>query len=203
MINSYNRIAPYYSFLSKIIYGNQLIKVQTLHFQELKKDGSVLIFGGGDGKILPHLFAHCPHLEVHYLDASDKMIALAQKINPFEKIYFEHTEELPENGNFDIIILPFILDIFTKEQIHNLCSKLKDILHPDALILVSDFGKTQNIWQSFLLKSTILFFRLFTSHPLPYLEDIQATLAQSNLTHLKTSTLSKGFLFSSMWKLGK
>ena len=201
MINSYNRIAPFYSLLSKLVYGNKLIEIQTSLFSELKTSGSVLVFGGGNGKILPHLFAHSPHFKVEYLDASDKMLTLAKKNNPFENINFIHTDEFPLNGNYDIIILPFVLDLMTKKQLIELCQSFSAIVEPDGVVLVSDFGQAKNIWQSFLLKTTIMFFRLFTSHPLHQLEDIRGILQDQGLSLLKTSTLDKGFLFSTLWKL--
>ncbi|MDK7675812.1 hypothetical protein QP547_08375 [Weeksella virosa] len=51
----YSYIAPYYQFLSRLVFGNHLIRAQYFALTLAKTTDKILILGVGDGKFLENL----------------------------------------------------------------------------------------------------------------------------------------------------
>jgi len=175
LLNQYNKIAHFYTGLSRLVFGNQLLKIQQELITHLPTDGKLLILGGGNGEILPSIYKLAPKLSIDYVEASSTMIKLAKKKAPNQqKITFHHIDVLDYSHKHDHIYASFFLDLFHKKQIEQLIRKLEK--YKKTTWYIADFQINKNtrnhLFRSIQLKLTILFFRLTTQHTIRHLPDI-------------------------------
>lgn len=197
MVNKYNYIAPFYKVISKLIYGNQLLKIQSELIKKLPLEEKICILGGGNGDILPLIYEHAPQLEIEYIDTSSRMIALAkQKIHPLQRVQFYHLDAFQINLKSKHIYAGFFLDQFNENVIQSLIQKFES--KNNQIWYVADFQLTKDTeWRFFRkiqLTLTILFFRLTTQHSLSYLPKIKAVFKKLNYS-AQSENSNNSFLF--------
>ena len=201
MPNQYNKIAHLYTGLSRLIFGNQLIKIQQELITHLPTDGNLLMLGGGNGEILPSIFKHAPHLSIEYVEASSSMIKLAKKNAPnHQKITFHHKDVHDYIHKHDHIYAGFFLDLFHEKQIKQLIRKLEK--PKKTTWYIADFQINKNtrnrLFRNIQLKLTILFFRLTTQHTINHLPDIRSVFLRLGY-HEKYDIKSRSFIFNSLF----
>lgn len=164
-LDRFNRIAPYYDFLKRIVFGRAIADSQVAFLGEVRQGSKLLIVGGGSGEILAFLkkVVVNPGCSIWYVEASSRMIALAAKKVSLESpanINFIHGTEksLPENVMFDAVITNFFLDLFPYDTGTEICRKICRRIHPGGLWLVSDFVSEGKWWQRALLWIMYRFF---------------------------------------------
>jgi len=166
-VTSFDPVASYYDFLARMIFGKAILKSQMDYLEEIPGSSDILIFGGGTGKILTQVLNKRPK-QITYLEASPEMLKLAREkvIDQTEcKIHFisgtEH--DLPMRKEFDVIITPFVLDVFQPGGLHYCMNRLVQCLKDDGTWLFSDFRVTNHPinkwWQRFMIKIMYRFFR--------------------------------------------
>ncbi len=200
MLNQYNKIAHFYTGLSRFIFSNQLIKIQQELITHLPTDGKLLILGGGNGEILPSIFKHAPHLSIEYVEASSSMIKVAKKNAPnHQKITFHHKDVHDYSHKHGHIYAGFFLDLFHEKQIEQLIQKLEK--PKKTTWYIADFQINKNtrnhLFRSIQLKLTILFFRLTTQHTINHLPDIRSVY--SNLSYISKIN-TKRFIFNEVFE---
>lgn len=201
MLNQYNKIAHFYTGLSRLVFGNQLHNIQQELIRHLPTDGKLLILGGGNGKILPSIFKHAPHLSIEYVEASSSMIKLAKKNAPnHQKITFHHIDVIDYSHKHGHIYAGFFLDLFHEKQIEQLIRKLEK--PKQTTWYIADFQINKNtrnhLFRSIQLKLTILFFRLTTHHAINHLPDIRSVFLRLGY-HEKFNIKSRSFIFNSLF----
>jgi tRNA (cmo5U34)-methyltransferase len=163
-LNQFNLISSVYDALVRIIYGKKLITAQTYFLPVIPDDATVLIIGGGSGKLLQELFKRKPDCKVIYVEASSSMIALAKKHNHqnLSRIEFVHGTEdsIRASMTVDTIITPFFLDLFSEPSLSLVLKKLNTALRPDGKWIVTDFVASKKISHRFLLWLMYRFFRI-------------------------------------------
>jgi len=167
MQNSYDNIASYYDFLSRIVFGSSLIKAQSGLLNYIKPDSSILIVGGGTGRILECLATQHPSgLVITYVEISEKMIAAARKRDwKQNQVYFVHqaAENFGSPCQYDVILTAFLFDNLNQSKILLIFSQLNGMLASGGRWLFADFyydkGKGK-LWQKILLILMYKFFRL-------------------------------------------
>ena len=186
MATNYDNIAGTYDFLSRLIFGRQIIDAQVSLLKYVPADSSILIAGGGTGWILERLAAvHAQGLEIDYIESSERMIALSQKRNFKNNVVnFIHRpiEDLITEKKYDIVITPFLFDNFRKEKLEFVFTKLDSFLKPDGLWLYTDFDhdKSQKyLWQKLLLRAMYFFFRIMSTVEAKELSSIKEYFAPS------------------------
>ena len=202
MLNQYNKIAHFYTGLSRLVFGNQLLKIQQELIMHLPTDGKLLILGGGNGEILPSIFKHAPHLSIEYVEASSSMTKLAKKNAPnHQKITFHHKDVRDYSHKHDHIYAGFFLDLFHEKQIEQLIRKLEK--PKQTIWYVADFQINKNtknrLFRSIQLKLTILFFRLTTQHTINHLPDIRSIFLRLGY-HEKVKLNDQSYLYHSVLK---
>jgi len=167
MQNNYDNIASYYDFLSQLVFGSSLIKAQSLFLNYVKPKSSILIVGGGTGRILEYLAReHASGLVITYVEISAKMIAAARKRDwKQNQVYFVHqaVEDFSSPLQYDVILTAFLFDNFTEPKIRLTFSQLDSMLNSGGLWLFADFTYDKNKgkwWQKILLSLMYKFFRL-------------------------------------------
>jgi len=200
MLNQYNSIAKYYAVLSKLIFGKSLLKIQQQAINHFPFKGKLLILGGGNGEILKFISNQRPNLEIEYLEASDKMISLAQKqIGSNQSIKFLHGFSLEAcSFNIDCVFAPFFFDLFSENEISTFIKQLEVAISVNFTLVIVDFKLSKEtqfkLIRTIQIKLSILFFKLCANHNLKYLPKITATL--NKLGYQATESVdSRGFLF--------
>ena len=167
MKNNYNNLAPFYDFLSRLVFGDAIIQSQRFLVEAIPANSTVLIVGGGTGFILEEIgLLHKGDLRITYVEASEKMIEISKKRNiGCNPLIFIHLpiQETSFKKKFNVVITPFLLDNFSNHSAKIVFNIIHDALQPNGLWLFADFNESRIIplWQRFLLKCMYYFFRVF------------------------------------------
>jgi len=130
---NYNFIAPLYDRLKKLVFGDQIDVAERTYYHRVKSGEKVLVVGGGTGTNLKFL-SNSSHIT--YIDSSSKMIEIAREKRK-NAIQFTICDflEFESSEQFDWIICPFVLDVFTEEDLKDVILKLKVLIIVVKLIL--------------------------------------------------------------------
>ncbi len=158
----FSRVAPVYDTLANLVFGKTLMEATKSGFSWILPGDSVLIMGGGTGKVLETLDELGIPLNVWFMDSSEGMLELARK-RRLENIDVQFIEADSRGYSFtqpyDIILTPFFLDCFTtKELVSN--RRWIDGLKPDGHWLFADFVPTNSWIKDRFIELMYLFFRL-------------------------------------------
>lgn len=166
MRNNYNFIAPYYDFMSRVVFGNTIVRAQTCMLPYIQPNSNLLIVGGGSGWILEELAKRdLGVLNIIYIDSAQNMIALAKKkkCGPHVVDFIcGQIEDYRPVQQFDCVFTGFLFDNFKSERIELVFNNLHQMLKKEGLWLYADFIATKTaikIWQKILLKTILLFFK--------------------------------------------
>lgn len=197
VVNDFDSVARFYDALAYLVFGNSIQHVQHAHLEWIRKNDGVLILGGGTGKLLP---AIPPCRKIDYVEKSNRMLRKAKSREVSNSITFIHsdfTEHAFEN-KYDVIICPFFLDCFSKDNLIKVLNKCQFLMNSGGSLIVSDFQKTNsNAWLLYLMQR---FFRVLTnldSHKLP---DIDHHLKAHSFI-LKEMSVGKHGLFSGLYQV--
>lgn len=190
---NFNTVAPLYDALSFLVFGHRLEQAQSVFLRpnarlSIPKGASVLVVGGGTGKILKPLLQNCQPDRVVYLEKSAKMLARASRrmaetplLGTAEFRLGDETALRP-GERFDVVITPFLLDLFTEQTLTTeLLPRLNNVLAEGGYWLVTDFVRTGVWWHETLLWAMIRFFRLTAGIETRQLVDWQRLLSASGL----------------------
>ena len=182
------------------MYGKDLLTTQVELIKTLPNNGNLLIIGGGTGDILPHLYQHSPNLKTDYIEASSKMIALAQKQTiAGQQINFIHSDTIPKTDyQYDAVYCAFFLDLFAEEEILQWLTKFDSVCQPYYSLHIADFQLNSSVkyrfWRVILIKLSILFFKMTTNHSTWKLENLFNVIAKKNYKTIHTRHLKDNFL---------
>jgi len=162
--SGFDRVVSFYDPLAKLVYGSALQDAQRWLLPFIPNGASILIIGGGSGWLLQQVLQQTSPGHILYLEASEKMLQKAMRLNPNQTIveYRHGTDaDLLPHEQFDIIITPFLLDLFPDVRLTELMQRLHSVLSPTGSWLFADFWPIQQnppFWQKLLAKSMYLFF---------------------------------------------
>ncbi|SUP55020.1 Uncharacterised protein [Weeksella virosa] len=200
----YSYIAPYYQFLSRLVFGNHLIRAQYFALTLAKTTDKILILGVGDGKFLENLTIEQEFPRIVLIDQSREMLEICKKrkLPQNTEIYCLDIlrDDLPKG--FDVIILPFILDNFNDNEVALLIRKLVDN-HNNPNIIVVDYTENPKTWQKILLRSMYFFFRIVAKLKVTKLPNIDTILRKKGLCKVKQSFFCHNFIHCSVYRKRK
>ena len=150
-----------YDFLARLVFGPAILKSQVAFLDEIKEGNRVLILGGGTGRLLEYISAQ--NVIVYYVEPSTKMLTRAQKRNCNAEVNFHQSrfEDFQNDDNYDVIICPFFLDLFSEVHLKEILAKIKDCLKSEGKLIVSDFSsRVKGRYPILLLKLMHVFFRM-------------------------------------------
>ena len=203
--NNFNWVAPAYDALAWVVFGRSLKRAQVVFLDRIPSGASILIVGGGPGWLLEPLLASRPPGRIVYLEASANMLARAsrrmlkrQLLGTVEFRLGDETSLRPDD--FDVIITPFVLDLFTDEALQTrLLPRLHNALKPGGLWFVTDFVPATGYGQKMLLQAMIWFFRLTANIETRQLADWQRIMAEMGLKLSKRSSQVGGMVSAEVW----
>jgi ubiquinone/menaquinone biosynthesis C-methylase UbiE len=201
-INEFDRIAPFYDALKRLVFGDAIRRSVRHGVQEVSEHARVLVLGGGTGEILDDLFARCPDCEVWYVDPSARMIAKARARCRSASVRFIRgtVDDVPANLLFDIILTPFLLDLFSAESLKRLISALRLRLSAGGLWIVADFIDSEKLRHRVLLKMMYWFFRLVANVEARCLADWRSLMEASGLREVRSAVFYDGFIVSTVYQ---
>lgn len=198
----YNKIARFYDWLSRLVYGKSLIRSQRCLLSLIPAGSSVLVVGGGTGWILEDISKlPQPGISVTYVEQSASMMRLAKKREignlrvDFDCQPFETYGGMQK---FDCLFTAYFLDNFSSVQLPSIFQKLSGLLKEGGIWLYADFvdqKKGGPVWQKLLLKLMYLFFRICCGIEATKLADPGPLFATAYLPVFEKSGFS-GFLRS-------
>lgn len=201
--NNYDKIAPVYDFLSRMVYLNAQRNAQINQLKYLTPHSRILIIGGGTGWILEAIARKYNHgLEIVYIEISNKMMRLAQardygnnKILFIEKDLADYHSEL----KFDVVLTAFLFDNFTREQTEKAFPQIHSFLKENGLWFYCDFCLTEGKgkwWKSGMIKMMYLFFRTFGMVETDSLIDMRPYFAEHHYSIKEETFYYQGFIQS-------
>jgi tRNA (cmo5U34)-methyltransferase len=174
VVNDFNRIASVYDALASLVFGKSLIKAQHFFLDMIPAEATVLILGGGSGELLQTLLQQKPRCRVVYVDAAEKMIALARRrVKDSSRVTFLcGTEETPLPVEVvTVIITNFYVDLFTPVSLRRIVTRLQAVLAPNGMWLVTDFVTPAGVWQRLLLATMYRFFKMVSNVEASHISD--------------------------------
>lgn len=164
---NYDKIAPIYDTLSKLVFNKSQLLGQIAQLKYLNANQHILICGGGSGKILDEISIKIPRgLQILYLDSSQKMIEIAKTRNRGSNIIEFICQDILDfetDKRFDVIITSFFFDNFPENKANYVFGKLDSLLVNNGLWFQNDFTLSSNTeiwWKSIMLRIMYLFFNL-------------------------------------------
>ena len=207
--NAYNKLAGYYDFLVKIIFGNTLLQAKRQFLGELQESNRMLLIGGGSGQILFDILQDNPQNQVVYLEKSGNMTALARKrltAGMASRVCFIEGDEskLPKDEKFDAVITNFFLDQFREDRLDMLMGMLNDSLKISGKWLFTDFrlqkGQAHYWWQNLLVKTMLAFFKITTRLEANRLPDYDHYFQAQNLCLVEEKYFLKKLIVSRVYR---
>jgi len=174
---SFQRVAPYYDFLARMVFGKSIRKAQRRYLTEIREGSQVLIVGGGTGWILEDLL-QSKNCHFIYLETAPSMLKRAERyyhslkstfVSQGNEVVFVSgsVSALSSDLSYDVVITYFLLDLYTPADARKIMSALKAKLNSSGIWLFSDFEKStklvNQLWQGPLLWLMYRFFRLTTN----------------------------------------
>ncbi|HLL93663.1 MAG TPA: class I SAM-dependent methyltransferase [Spirosoma sp.] len=201
-------IAPVYDALVFMVFGHRLKRAQAVFLDRIPPGASVLIVGGGTGWLLEPLLTNGLPARIVFLEASARMLAgasrrmLKQALPGTVEFRLGDERSLRPDEHFDVLITPFVLDLFTTETLQTrLIPRLRSALKADGLLLVTDFIQTSVWWQQALLWTMIRFFVLTAGIEARQLADWQRLLSEAGLWRRESSVQVSGFVSTDVWSM--
>ena len=198
--SGFDRVAAFYDPLARLVFGSALQDAQHWLLPYIPAGASVLIIGGGSGWILKEVLQQTTPNHILYLEASEKMLQKAKQLNYSATIIdFRHgtDADLQPYEQFDVVITPFLLDLFLEQRLTQLMQRLNYILVPGGLWLFADFWPVKpnpHFWQKLLAKSMYLFFGVLSDVQARQLPDYSKHFSSLGLKEKYNQSFYKGFV---------
>lgn len=204
-MNDFDAIAPIYDKLAQLVFLGSIHKSQTIFLDKMEPEQTLIILGGGSGKILEKLDQLSTPLKVDFVEPSGNMIEKAQKrildsSNLNITFHQKRFEEFVCQETYDWVHCGFFLDLFKKESLKEVLVSVKTMMNTNSKLLVCDFRIDQNnYWQTSLTKVMHLFFKTFAKLESDKLQNIEEQLKQSGFKMEEQQLFFKRFIFSGMY----
>lgn len=195
----FDRLAPVYDVLARIVIGSGIRKSQLHFLNHLTTKNKLLILGGGTGWILPFILETNPTLQIDYIDMSSKMIERARKkVREDSQVRFiVGTEENIPEIDYDCVITNFYLDLFNDTKLQSVIFRIKKSLGSGANWIATDFVN-EKMWHVGVLTIMYRFFQLTTGLKTLNLPLWEQGLRIAGGTQLETKKYSMGFIKSTV-----
>ncbi len=208
-------IAAIYKSVEYLCFGLSLERRRFAFLAETCAAKRALLCGGGDGRFLERLLRSNAHIQVDFVDLSQKMISLARRrVGALSKgqellsrVHFYHADVrdfAPSEAHYDLIAAHFFLDCFSNLEIEEIVHRLRTWASPQALLLVSEFSEGTapiRVWNRLVIRGLYAAFRLTTGLRVARLPDYRSALVGAGFHLLAQKSASLGLLHSSIWQL--
>lgn len=195
--DAYRWIAPFYSRLSRLVFGDRLKESKTIFLKDLPAK-RILIIGGGDGSDYEEMQKD---LQGEFWELSVSMLDQAKENLEKSGLSF-HLGKFRSYQKFDLICLPFVLDTMPDEELESFLFSFKKNLNPDGKVFMSDFFKPVSFRQKLMHQLMISFFRFATGHRRKDVPDYELAFEKAGFKLSQEKKLMKGWVRAQLWELG-
>lgn len=183
---SFDRIAFAYDTLKHLVFGKSLSQAQAFLISYIPEHSNVLIVGGGTGQIILDILKEKKVKGITYVELSQNMLNDAkEKAKSWPNINFVlgSAHQLKDDQTYDVILTPFVLDLYSDEELPALLISLDSLLSAEGTWLLCDFKITatsgfRSIWQKALVKAMYTFFSFVSKVRATRLPDYESALRQ-------------------------
>ena len=200
-LNGFDRIAPFYDSLQRMVFGRALVESQRAFLDAIPDDSNVLILGGGSGELMKRLLELKGGCHLWYVEASAKMLAMARERMEGHHVHFIHGTEasIPADVLFDAAITGFFLDVFPDDKVALVARTMDRHLRRSAVWLITDFLATGKWWQRVLLWTMYKFFIITSGIEARRLPNWEKLVAENGFAQMRSKSFFHGFIKSSVW----
>lgn len=138
----FDRLAPVYDLAARLLPGDPLRRSVEAMFPAIPPGGSVLVVGGGAGRVLPALLATGP-CRVVWLDASRGMISRARRrAGGDSRVEFRvgGLERVGARERCDAVVTPFFLDLWEADRRRSVIERIAGGLRRGGVWIQADFA---------------------------------------------------------------
>lgn len=194
-----------------MLFGKSVFNSQVFFLSRFSRPKSVLILGGGSGRLLSALILQSMPEHIWYIDLSEKMIQKArERIARDAPSYLDRidficgsTKNLPAAPTYDLIITPFVLDCIPHAELDGVMNSLRAVLRPGGCWLFSDFYIPEKgfgrIRAKLITQILYLFFNLVCGLGVWHLADFDARFRKIDLRQVECRYFRAGLLSSKLY----
>ena len=206
-----DRIARFYLFAERMVFGTALDRCRTMHLASLGRYPAALVCGEGDGRFLRALLDSKRARAIDYVDVSPRMTALARtRAGGSAGVRAAHVDFYCEDiravasSRHNLIATHFFLDCFEEHEIEDVVQKIAVRATDDATWLVSEFqiperGLARSAG-SIVVGGLYAAFRILTGLRARRLPDYRAALATCGFSCAVDVSSCGGLLTSQLWR---
>ena len=196
--NNFDGVAFIYDFLVQLFFGRNLRKAQTHFLSNFPNDVLVLVLGSGTGWIAEEILKEKPDSKVTLIDASQRMTDRARKRLKGKSVdIFCANESKVFSIPFDVIVLPFFLDLFPDKKMNSIIEAIKKNTKPKSVWLVTDFVSERR-WHRIYLWIMYRFFKWTCNIEADGLPDWHNALALNKILIQEKKSFYNGFIQSAV-----
>ncbi|MFN8278511.1 MAG: class I SAM-dependent methyltransferase [Chitinophagales bacterium] len=206
---NFNRIAPFYDFLGRLIFGRRLLQAQYHFLAAIPEGAEILVLGGGTGAFLTALDED--GVKIDFVEPSAAMMERAQRRfrRPVEDAevfipirFIEGTHEQIPLKQYDAVITFFVFDVLGSEALHAMIAAAGQHLKPGGCWLVADFMENEKTaWHHRMaIKLMYLFFGLIAGVKGWRIPDYSAVLAQHGMKLEHYHEITPHFISTAVWR---
>jgi ubiquinone/menaquinone biosynthesis C-methylase UbiE len=207
-VMSFDRLASHYHWLETIGFGSVLQKARTRWIETVPGPKRVLTVGEGTGDFLRELVSIHRDAIVDCVDASPRMLELAQLSVPgsVNRVRFFETDVLlwTPSEFYDLLVTNFVLDCFQPDELKSIVRKLAGVATPGAYWLLAEFCIPKKFLArahaKICLATLYWFFRMTTGIRAKRLIDPTPELRANGFVCLKRSQWRLGLVKSELWQ---
>lgn len=191
----FNRLAPIYDSLARLIIGKGIHNSQLHFLNHLKGKSKLLILGGGTGWILPHIVEINPALSIDYIELSPEMLLKAQQsLKDCQTVKFIlGTEDNIPRIDYDCVLTNFYLDLFIDSKMMEVTNQIKSSFTPNACWIATDFV-SMRLWHKVVLWIMYRFFSIVTGLKTLSLPQWQNSIHEAGGKVIAMKSYSRGFI---------
>ena len=206
---SFDAVAPWYRTLETIAFGNVLQRARVARLDEIGSPRHGLIVGEGNGRFLAELLRTQPAIEIDCVDASERMLHLAQQRlgHDASRVRFvrdDITFWAPPAGQYDLIVTHFLLDCFPADQVADIVRKLSHAARRNTVWLLADFRIPSESFDRLRARAWLAtmyaFFRVAAGIEARQLVDPSPFLRAAGFTLERQNLFRHGMLKSELWR---
>lgn len=209
--SGFDRVAFFYDRLARLVFGRAQEEAQLALLPFIRSGATILVIGGGSGWLLQQVLLHTQPHTIVYLEASSAMLARAKmRLKQTEPAFYSMVDfrlgteaSLTAADHFDVIITPFLLDLFPPDRLSKLMKKLQGVLAPKGLWLFTDFWPSRQpapLWQRFMIGSMYVFFRITSGVKAKKLPDFRYHFQELKLQEIFSTSFYQGMIQAKVYQ---
>lgn len=150
---SFDRLAPHYRWMERMLAGGMLQQCRTRWLSEIHEARHALFVGEGHGRMLEACATTLPECRFTVLDQSEGMLTQArrrwQQTGGKQNVTFQRADlrDWHDETGFDLIVTNFFLDCFNPEELSRVIANLSAAASPRAQWLLADFTVPPAGWR--------------------------------------------------------